>query len=132
MATSLYEENSYQMYLKEELQRICREKGVYPNIKGVTHTSDKVMRIGRFEAAVERGDIKFQKKQSDQEILVEQLHCLGTNMNDDGADAWEMAINAVEMGASRRIRSKSTGRRKVLLGKGVRPTAALRREYYVN
>lgn len=132
MATSLYEENSYQMYLKEELQRICREKGVYPNIKGVTHTSDKVMRIGRFEAAVERGDIKFQKKQSDQEILVEQLHCLGTNMNDDGADAWEMALNAAEMGASRRIRSKSTGRRKVLLGKGVRPTAALRREYYVN
>jgi predicted phage terminase large subunit-like protein len=132
MATSLYEENSYQMYLKEELQRICKERGAYPNIKGVTHTSDKVMRIGRFEAAVERGDIKFQKKHSDQEILIEQLHCLGTNMNDDGADAWEMALHAAEMGASRRIRSRSSGRRRAILSKGVRPSFTMKREYYVN
>lgn len=132
MATSLFEENGYQMYLKEELQKICRERGAYPNIKGVTHTSDKVMRIGRYEAPVERGDIIFQKKHSDQELLIEQLHCLGTNMNDDGADAWEMAIHAAEMGASRKIRSTSSGRRKVQLVKGIRPTAVARREYYVN
>lgn len=132
MALSLYEENSYQMYLKEELQNLCRQRSLYPNIKGITHSSDKVLRIGRKEAAVERGDIVFQKRHSHQDLLIEQLHCLGTNFTDDGADAWEMAIHAVEMGASRKIRSKSSGRRQVLLLRGVKPTFTLKREYYVN
>lgn len=132
MGLSLYEENSYQMYLKQELQKLMKSRGLYPNIQGITHTQDKTFRISRLEPWVERGDIKFLKHHSDQDLLMEQLHFLGGNYNDDGADAWEMAVQAAEMGANRKCRSKSSGRRQAVYSRGIRPSVAGRREYYNN
>jgi hypothetical protein len=115
--------------------RYCRERKQYPNIKGVTHTSDKLMRIGRLEAPVARGDIQFIKHHSYQDTLLEQLHYLGTNMNDDLPDALEMAVWGLENGGpSGKCVSRSSGRRSIreVVTGLIRPSAVLRREYYRN
>jgi hypothetical protein len=135
MLVCVFEENGYQIYLSNDMVKYCREKRQYPNIKNVTHTSDKLLRIGRLEAPVWRGDILFQKHHSDQDTLVEQLHYLGTNMNDDLPDALEMAVWGLENGGpSGKCVSRSSGRRsfrEVVTGL-IRPSAVLRREYYRN
>jgi predicted phage terminase large subunit-like protein len=135
MLVCVFEENGYQIYLSNDMVKYCREKRQYPNIKNVTHTSDKLLRIGRLEAPVWRGDILFQKHHSDQDTLVEQLHYLGTNMNDDLPDALEMAVWGLENGGpSGKCVSRSSGRRsfREIVNGLIRPSAILRREYYRN
>jgi len=132
MVVCVFEENSYQIYLKNDMSDYCIERKQYPNIIGVTHTSDKVMRIGRLERSVWVGNILFQKHHSDQDLLMEQLHYLGTNMNDDIPDALEMAVWGLEnAGPQGKCRSKSSGTRGIY-SKGIRPSAILKREYYIN
>lgn len=135
MVVSVFEEQGFQIYLKNDLEKYCRERHRYPNIKGVTHTTDKVLRIGRLEAPVARADILFIKHHSDQDLLLEQLHYLGTNMNDDLPDTLEMAVWGLENGGpTGKCRSQSRGRRnsgEIIAGTR-RPSAILRREYYRN
>jgi predicted phage terminase large subunit-like protein len=92
MVACAFEINGYQSHIQEDLQELCDAKGIFPNFKLITHSTDKILRIGRYEWMVQRGLVFFAKNHSHQEILITQLNSLGTKENDDAADAWEMAM----------------------------------------
>lgn len=96
MVLSGYEVNGFQLHVKRDLDSLCLARGLYPNIIGITHSSDKVLRIGRLASLIQRSVLVFDKEHSQQELLIEQLHALGSNANDDVADALEMAVGCTE------------------------------------
>ncbi len=96
MVASGYEVNGFQMQIKEDLEEMMFGQGLFPNIQEITHTQDKVLRISRLAAAVQKKRILFDQSDSDQELLIEQIHAIGSNACDDGADAWEMAAWCAE------------------------------------
>jgi predicted phage terminase large subunit-like protein len=105
-----YETNGYQRVVKRELERLCREHNIMPNIREIEHYTDKLARIIRWQAMVEREDILFDKEYRDIEILILQLNSLGSREHDDGADAWEMAVDlAVNYGGD--FEYESAGKR---------------------
>jgi hypothetical protein len=90
---SAFETNGFQRVVKRELDRLCKQKKVYPNIREVVHTTNKFNRIISWQAMVERADILFSIYGRDMELLKHQLNQLGTKEHDDGPDAWDMALD---------------------------------------
>ncbi len=116
MPASGFETNGFQMVVKDDLEKLCLQEGLYPNIVSVEHRTDKLLRMGRLGPQIERGVIRFLKGDSDQDLLVEQLCALGGNEKDDGPDALEIAVSMAERtvddfvrreGAARRIRFRA-------------------------
>jgi predicted phage terminase large subunit-like protein len=116
---SAFETNGFQRVVKRELDRLCQQLNIYPNIREVVHTSNKMERIIRWQAPVERGDILFSMETGDMEILTHQLNQLGTREHDDGPDAWDMGLDlSINYGGDFDYESA-----------GTRPTQELQREY---
>jgi predicted phage terminase large subunit-like protein len=94
------EDNLFQRLLLREFDRLGRERGVILPVRGVTAKSAKETRISRLSALVERGQIRFCKGQSNQDLLLEQLlYFPARTVHDDGPDALEGAVGLLEGGA---------------------------------
>ena len=87
---------AFQEVLKEWLDELSREKGVYLPTREIRHRSDKVRRITRLSPLMEKGLIYLRR---DQELLVEQLEHFPLGDHDDGPDALEMAVDVARKGA---------------------------------
>jgi len=91
------ESNVFQKLLLRDFDRISREMGFFLPIRGVEHRVAKESRIASLSPLVERGIIRFQKGQGDQNLLIEQLIYFPTpSVNDDGPDALEGAVKLAE------------------------------------
>ena len=91
------EDNAFQKLLLRDFDILAQEKKYYLPIRGVTHNVAKESRIARLSPLVERGIIRFQKGQGDQDLLIEQLlYFPSTTVNDDGPDALEGAVALAE------------------------------------
>jgi predicted phage terminase large subunit-like protein len=128
MIQSAFEINGFQLFIQMELAKLCRDKGLWPNFKLVTHTQDKVARCGRWAGMVERADLLFDRSHSDQELLILQFNALGTKEHDDGPDAADMGLEG-SMDWRGKFTFKSAGRREIT-GRGYRqrPSFSARRE----
>lgn len=92
------EDNLFQKLLFRDFDRMAKETGRHLPLKGVTHTSSKESRIARLSPLVERGILRFQEKQGDQGVLIEQLlYFPSTTVHDDGPDALEGAVDLVQV-----------------------------------
>ncbi len=107
------EENMFHDFLHEAILNYAKEVGRYLPWAPVLHSTNKEARIiGTLSYLVEYGKIRFCKHQSDQDRLVEQLiFILNKNINDDGPDALEEAVNMLQ-GAGTPIEHESTGNRR--------------------
>lgn len=110
MAASEFESNGYQVMLKNDLEKMCLEEGIFPTIVPVIHTTNKIARISSLQGMVERQEIMFDKDIPDVEKLVYQLNELGGKAHDDGPDAFHMAME-VSMKYSGDFSFGSTGKR---------------------
>jgi len=83
----------------------------------VKHLTNKEGRIvGTLSYLVEHGKIVFEKGHSDQDLLVEQLiYILNKNINDDGPDALEGAVNMLQGGGGV-FEHESTGKQRTCAG----------------
>ena len=92
------EENMLHDFLHEAIQGYAREVGRYLPWQPVHHSTNKEMRIiGTLSYLVEHRKMLFEKGQSNQDLLVEQLvYLLNKNINDDGPDALEGAVNLLQ------------------------------------
>ncbi len=105
------EDNLFQKLLFRDFDRLAQERGQHLPLRGVTHTTNKEMRITALSPLVERGIIRFRRGQSDQDVLLEQLtYFPSSTMNDDGPDALEMAVSLVNSGGEIKYRATRTGR----------------------
>jgi len=86
---------AFQQVLKEWLDELSREKGVYLPTREIKHSSDKVRRITRLSPLFEKGLIYLRR---DQKLLVEQLEHFPKADHDDGPDALEMAVDIARKG----------------------------------
>lgn len=88
------EDNVFQKLLLRDFRRLEQETGRYLPIRGYTNTMPKASRIASLSSLIERGIIRFQKGQGDQDLLIEQLvfYDEGQTVNDDGPDALEGAV----------------------------------------
>lgn len=84
------EDVAYQEALKQTIDEVSTQTGRYMNIVGVTHTTDKFMRIAKISGLVENGVIQF-CLDGTQTALINQLLYLG-KIKDDLADALESAV----------------------------------------
>jgi len=94
------EENMLKDFLHEAIQNYAKEVGRYLPWRAMHHSTNKEARIiGTLSYLVEYGKLRFQKGQSDQDLLVEQLiYLLNKNVNDDGPDALEGAVTMLQGG----------------------------------
>ncbi len=94
------EENMLEDFLHDAILNYAKEAGRYLPWKGVKHTTQKEARIiGTLSYLVEHGKLLFERSQSDQDILVEQLvYILNANVHDDGPDALEGAVRLLQGG----------------------------------
>jgi len=91
------EENALGEFMDFAFDRIGRDMGISKRPRGISHTTDKTLRIGRLSSPVEHGTIRFLKNHSDQNLLVEQLiYFPSTTVNDDGPDALAGAVEVME------------------------------------
>jgi predicted phage terminase large subunit-like protein len=97
---SWIEDNMLEDFLHEAIQNYAREVGRYIPWMPVHHSTNKEARIiGTLSYLVEYGKLKFLKNHSDQNLLVEQLiYILNKNVNDDGPDALEEVVRALQGG----------------------------------
>ena len=86
---------AFQEVLKEWLDELSREKGVYLPTREIKHRSDKVRRLTRLSPLFEKGFIHLRR---DQELLMEQLEHFPLADHDDGPDALEMAVDMARKG----------------------------------
>lgn len=108
------EDNMLEEFLHEAIFNYARERGRYLPWAGVHHSTNKEQRIiSTLSYLVEYGKLQFEKGHSDQDLLVEQLiYILNKNVNDDGPDALETAVNKLQsMGGG--IEFESTGTRRI-------------------
>jgi predicted phage terminase large subunit-like protein len=84
------EDQAYQEALKQTIDEISTTTGRYMNVVGVSHLTDKFMRIARISSLVENGTIQF-CLDGTQQALINQLLFLG-KIKDDLADALESAV----------------------------------------
>jgi predicted phage terminase large subunit-like protein len=91
----------------------ARRRGKYLPIKEIPKQINKETRISRLSPLVERGVIRFQKGNSDQDLLIEQLiYFPSPTVNDDGPDALEMAVGLAEMYAGGPIEYETVAKRR--------------------
>jgi predicted phage terminase large subunit-like protein len=84
------EDIAYQEALKQTIDEVSTATGRYMNIVGVSHLTDKFMRIAKISSLVENGTIQF-CLDGTQTALINQLLYLG-KIKDDLADALESAV----------------------------------------
>lgn len=130
MVACFFEVNGFQLQIKQDLDALCLALGLYPNVVPVTHTSDKLMRISSKVPLIQRKTAHFIKGHSDQDILVEQFHALGSNAHDDGPDAWEMAVSGAETWGGP-FSFMSSGTRVMNGGGRMRLNKKLSRDYFM-
>jgi predicted phage terminase large subunit-like protein len=100
--TMAIEDNMLEDFLHEAIFNYAKERGRYLPWMPVHHSTNKEQRIiSTLSYLVEYKKLLFEKGQSDQDLLVEQLiYILNKNVNDDGPDALETAVSALQdMGA---------------------------------
>ncbi|MFA7254679.1 MAG: phage terminase large subunit [Candidatus Omnitrophota bacterium] len=85
-----FETNQFQEFMKDELEKRGKARGVYPAIEGVKHASDKQLRIQSLQPLVKNGSIQLSRKHR---TLLEQLKYFPKASHDDGPDALEMAVS---------------------------------------
>jgi hypothetical protein len=93
------EENMLKDFLHEAIQNYAKQVGRYLPWKPVTHTTSKIDSriIGTCEYLWEHKKMQFEKRHSDQNILVEQfVYINNPSVHDDGPDASEMAISHLQ------------------------------------
>lgn len=92
------EENMLEDFLHEAIFNYAREAGRYLPWRPLKHSSNKQARIiGTLSYLVEHGKLLFERGQSDQDALVEQLvYILNANIHDDGPDALEGAVHLLQ------------------------------------
>ncbi len=111
------EENMLEDFLHEAIFNYAKEVGRYLPWRPVKHLTNKEGRIvGTLSYLVEHGKIVFEKGHSDQDLLVEQLiYILNKNINDDGPDALEGAVNMLQGGGGV-FEHESTGKQRTCAG----------------
>lgn len=87
------EDNLFQNLFLTLLSEKAKEKGYVLPVRGITHRTNKEIRIEGLSPYVERGAIWFCPKQGDQELLIEQLLDFPNGEHDDGVDALEGAFS---------------------------------------
>lgn len=107
------EENMLHDFLHEAIFNYAKEVGRYLPWQPVHHSTNKEARIiGTLSYLVEYGKLRFRKHHSDQDRLVEQLiYILNKNVNDDGPDALEEAVNMLQ-GAGGPVEYESVSKRR--------------------
>jgi predicted phage terminase large subunit-like protein len=95
------EENMLHDFLHEAIFNYAKDVGRYLPWQPVNHSTNKEARIiGTLSYLVEYGKLRFCKNHSDQDLLREQLvYILNKNINDDGPDGLEGAVNMLQGGA---------------------------------
>jgi len=89
----IIETNGYQELVKDELLRVAKKRGLRLPVCAVEHQTAKEVRIQLLQPLAENGQLHFIRKQSDQDILIEQLiYFPSGSVDDDGPDMLEMAI----------------------------------------
>ena len=92
------EDNMLEDFLHEAIYNYAKETGRYLPWMPLHHSTNKEARIiGTLSYLVEYGKLLFERGQSDQDLLVEQLiYVLSKNINDDGPDALEGAVRMLQ------------------------------------
>ena len=86
----------FQEFFKDVLEGRAREGGIYPPVRGIKSTKDKLLRIQRLQPLVKNGTLRFQKRHH---VLYDQLRLFPKADHDDGPDALEMAVQLMEQAA---------------------------------
>ncbi|MBU0945519.1 MAG: hypothetical protein KJ804_09135 [Proteobacteria bacterium] len=104
------EENMLKDFLHDSIHNYARDVGRYLPWQAIHHSTNKEARIiGTLSYLVEHQKLQFEKGHSDQDLLVEQLiYILNKNINDDGPDGLEGAVNMLQ-GGNGKIEFESTG-----------------------
>jgi predicted phage terminase large subunit-like protein len=100
------EENMLKEFLHEAIQNYARQVGQYLPWSPIHHSTNKVdgRIIGTCEYLWEHKKLQFEKRHSDQKILVEQfVYINNATVHDDGPDASEMAISYLQKGSGIRV-----------------------------
>jgi hypothetical protein len=101
------EENMLKDFLHEAIQNYAKDVGSYLPWSPLHHGSqaNKLARIiGTCEYLWEHKKMQFEKRHSDQKILVEQfVYINNATVHDDGPDASEMAISFLQKGSGIRV-----------------------------
>lgn len=103
---SVIEENMLKDFLHEAIQNYAKQVGHYLPWAPIHHSTNKVdgRIIGTCEYLWEHKRMQFEKRHSDQKILVEQyVYINNATVNDDGPDASEMAISFLQKGSGFRV-----------------------------
>jgi len=114
-SVSVYiEENMLKDFLHDAIQNYAKQVGRYLPWMPVQHNTNKEGRIvGTCAYLWEYGKIRFEKNQSDQNILVDQfVYLLTPSVHDDGPDASEMAISGLQGNIGGPIEFQATGKRR--------------------
>ena len=103
---TVIEENMLKEFLHEAVQNYAKEVGHYLPWAPIHHSTNKVdgRIIGTCEYLWEHKKMQFEKRHSDQKILVDQfIYINNATVHDDGPDAGEMAINYLQKGSGIRV-----------------------------
>jgi predicted phage terminase large subunit-like protein len=113
------EDNMLEDFLHEAIQSYAKSVGRYLPWLPLHHSTNKETRIiGTLSYLVEHGKLLFEKGQSDQDTLIEQLvYILNKNIHDDGPDALEGAVRMLQ-GAGGPIEYKTVQGRRFEEGQG--------------
>lgn len=113
------EDNLFQRLLLNEFARAARAAKLTLPLRGVTHKLPKETRVSGLSPLVERGVIRFNPKQGDQGVLIEQLLFFpSANVHDDGPDALEGAVRLLRL-SGLDVSYESLGKRRTAgLGRG--------------
>jgi len=113
------EENMFKDFLHEAIQQEAKRRNRYLPWMPKHHSGNKRARIvGSLSYLVEHGLILFEKGHSDQDLLIEQLIYIDNkNVNDDGPDALEGAVDLLQGGGGP-IEFESTGNRRSFTSMG--------------
>jgi predicted phage terminase large subunit-like protein len=89
------EANQFQQFLAFELRQRGNAARLYPPVREIVQTRDKLGRIQRLQPLVSSGTIRFSRRHR---TLLDQLRQFPRAAHDDGPDALEMAVRLAEEG----------------------------------
>jgi len=98
------ETNVFQELLKDDFDRISRERGVQVPIFPVVNMVKKEVRIRRLGALLATGTIRFKANSPGAKLLVQQLRDFPNGEHDDGPDALEQGLRTLERMGVRTVR----------------------------
>lgn len=119
----IVEENMLKDFLHEAIQNYAKQVGRYLPWSPIHHTTGKIDSriIGTCEYLWEHKKMQFDKRHSDQKLLEDQfVYILNPTVHDDGPDASEMAISALQNGVGRPFEFQSTGTQHISSGSAMR------------